>query len=233
MPSAITDQVAADLDRIQASVAAGDSDLKALGFWKVVGGIKRDPALVERFADQVGAVDRAAFEARVRPRFPVWFGNLVLLAGVAIGIAGIVVALGTSEPLVAGLGLLVAAGALAIATHSLAHWLVGRLVGMRFTCYFFGGPPPPRPGIKTDYGTYLRTPPRERAWMHASGAIATKLAPFVVLAFYPATVAPWWAALALFVLGVVQIATDVLFSVKSSDWKKVKRELANARRAAA
>jgi hypothetical protein len=69
--------------------------------------------------------------------------------------------------------------------------------------------------------------------MHASGAVATKLAPFLALACWPATEAPAWAAWGLLALGVLQIATDVLFSVRSSDWKKVRRELRIARRRAA
>ena len=44
------------------------------------------------------------------------------------------------------------------------------MVGIRWTDYFLGGPPPPRPGLKSDYGTYLRADPDSRAWMHASGA---------------------------------------------------------------
>ncbi|HYG71799.1 MAG TPA: hypothetical protein VEC15_05865, partial [Actinomycetota bacterium] len=56
---------------------------------------------------------------------------------------------------------------------------------------------------------------------------------FVALAFWPATEAPWWSAAALAALGVLQIVTDVLFSVRSSDWKKVRRERAVARRHAA
>jgi hypothetical protein len=80
-----------------------------------------------------------------------------------------------------------------------------------------------------DYGTYIRTGPTARAWMHASGAAATKLAPFAVLAFASAADAPGWAVAALVALGVFQIATDVLFSTKASDWKKVRRELAVAR----
>jgi hypothetical protein len=65
--------------------------------------------------------------------------------------------------------------------------------------------------------------------MHAAGALATKLAPFVALAFWPATEAPAWAAWGLLALGGVQILTDSLFSVRSSDWKKVRRELGVAR----
>jgi hypothetical protein len=38
-----------------------------------------------------------------------------------------------------------------------------------------------------------------------------------------------WAALALVAIGAFQIVTDVVFSTKSSDWKKVRRELRAAR----
>ena len=38
-----------------------------------------------------------------------------------------------------------------------------------------------------------------------------------------------WAVLLLLALGVVQILTDVLFSVKASDWKKFRREMRLAR----
>ena len=71
--------------------------------------------------------------------------------------------------------------------------------------------------------------PGSRAWFHASGAIATKLAPFVALAFWPGSGAPAWAALVLIALGALQIVTDVTLSVKTSDWKKFLRERAVAR----
>jgi hypothetical protein len=115
-----------------------------------------------------------------------------------------------------------------VSFHGPAHHLVGWLSGIRFTDYFLGGPPPPRPGIKTDYASYLRADPSSRARMHASGALATKIAPFLALAFAPASEAPWWAVAALAALGVVQIVTDVLFSVRTGDWKKVRRERAIA-----
>jgi hypothetical protein len=65
--------------------------------------------------------------------------------------------------------------------------------------------------------------------MHASGAIATKVAPFVPLLFWSAADAPVWSALVLLAIGAVQIMTDLVFSVRSSDWKKVLRERAIAR----
>jgi hypothetical protein len=228
---------AEDLDeafgRVEAAVARGETDLRALGFWRLVAEVKADPVLSDGLAGTIGRIDRSAFEARVRWRFPVWLGNAVLLSGTLAGALTAAVALGTASEAVAGLALLVAGGVWSVAWHDLAHWVVGRIVGIRFTSYFVGGPFPPWPGLKTDYETYLRTGPVARAWMHASGAIATKLAPFAALAFWPATGAPWWAAAGLLALGVFQILTDVAFSVRSSDWKKVRRELRVARLRAA
>lgn len=215
--------------RIRASIETGDTDLSSLGFWRLLKQVKADPRLSERWADAAGAIDRAAFEARVKLRFPVWFGNLVLVAGTAFGVAAAVVALYASSRTVAGVALVVAGGTWVASLHCLAHWVVGRAVGIGFTSYFFGGPPPPRPGLKTDYATYLRAEPGARAWMHASGALASKAAPFIALGFFPGSNAPAWAAWVLLGIGVFTIATDIVFSRTSSDWKKVIRERSVAR----
>ena len=219
--------------RIEGAVDRGETDLSKLGFWRLLGTIKPDPLLAEHWAEQAGRIDRRAFEARVRHRFPVWLGNLVLVLGTLFGAACVVVALNASSEPVAGVALLVAGGTWTVSLHCLGHWVVGRLVGIRFTSYFFGGPPPPRPGLKTDYASYLRADPLERAWMHASGALVSKAAPFVALGFYPASNAPAWAAWSLVGLGLFTIATDMAFSRKTSDWKKVIRERRVARARAA
>jgi hypothetical protein len=228
----------AELDRIGSAVDAGDTDLRQLGFWRLVALIKRDDELIERYAEQVGRIDQKAFRARVGFRAPVWVGVVLQLLGIGVAVGLVWLAVwnagaGADRALdvnvASGLGLPLAAFALAAGIHTFAHYVVGRSVGIRFTDFFFAIPPPPLPGLKTDYETYLRTGPVARAWMHASGAVATKLAPFVVLAFAPAAAAPAWSVAVLVVLGVFQVATDVLFSTKSSDWKKVRRELAVAR----
>ena len=111
-------------------------------------------------------------------------------------------------------------------THDLAHLVVGRLVGIRFAHWFIDGPTRLQPGLKTDYASYLRTPPHARAWMHASGALTTKAIPFAILALRSGD--PPWVRWALFVLGGVQILTDVFFSRHHSDWKRFRREMAVA-----
>jgi hypothetical protein len=225
----VTRDLDAELDRIENAVEAGRADLSALGFWRLVAAVKRDDALIARYADRIGRIDQAAFRRWVRFRLPVRAGNALLLMvdGAALGAA--VAATAVSSRTWAGALLIVAGATWSVALHCPTHWLVGRAFGIRFTDYFLGGPPPPRPGLKTDYATYLRAEPRRRAVMHASGAVATKLAPLLALAWWPATPAPWWAAAVLAAIAVVQIVTDMLFSVRSSDWKKYLRERAVAR----
>ena len=234
-----SEDVGTRLDRVEAAVAAGHDDLKGLGFWRLVGEIKRDGSLIDRHADQVGRIDTAAFRARVPLRVPVWAAAILQVLAIAAGAALVAFAVGNAggdpadaflDPAAAsGLALLLAAFLWSAGAHSLTHLLVGRIVGIGFTDFFLAVPPPPLPGLKTDYATYLRATPTGRAWMHASGAIATKLAPFVALAFAPTADAPWWAVVALLALAAFQISTDVFLSTRSSDWKKVRRELAIAR----
>ncbi len=200
-------------------------DLGALGFWKAVAAVKRKPELVARHADRIGRIDREAFVRAVRPLvFPAALGVALLSIGTVIGIACLVVAPSLGAP-VREILYLVGAGALIGSTHGLAHWVVGTLVGIRFTHWYTRPPKSPQPGFKTDYASYLRTPPRSRAWMHASGAIVSKIVPFAVAAIVAANGAQSWAVIVLLAVGAFQLVTDVAFSVKASDWKKFRREM--------
>jgi hypothetical protein len=221
--------VGARLDAIEAAVEAGSNDLSALGFWRLVAEVKGDRVLIDEHADQIGRIDTLAFHARVRGRVPVWAGNLVLVLGVAVGAGFVALAFASDTAWIKGLSLIVAAVIWSIGVHGPAHYVTGRILDMRFTDYFLGGPPPPRPGLKTNLGTYLKVDAASRAWFHASGAIATKLAPFLALAFWPGSGSPWWSAMILLLLGVGQILTDLTLSVKTSDWKRFLRERAVAR----
>jgi hypothetical protein len=227
-------EVDASLARIEAAVAAGDVDLRALGFWRLVGRIKLDRLLVDREADRVGRIDGAAFRAGVRLRVPVWVGITILLLGVIAGGVAVWAAFVWRTDAWKGVALVGAGAIWSLCVHSPTHWFVGLLVGIRWTDAFIGGPFPPRPGVKSEYGSYLRADPDSRAWMHASGALATKLAPFAALAWWPASGAPGWAAVVLLGLGALEIATDIVFSRRSSDWKKFTRErrIARTRRVA-
>jgi len=202
----------------EAALDAGRG-LQGTGFWTAVDAMRRDRSLAERYADRAAAIDRRAFKRGVRMRLPRLVGTTALYLATASGIALLSVAVRRHNIIAFVIGF----GALLIGSHSLTHFEVGRFVGIRFTHVFLGGPPPPRPGMKIDYASYLRASRAARVAMHASGAIVTKLIPFVLLPF------AWtaWLRIALVVLGVVQIFTDIFLSTKVSDWKKVRRELAS------
>lgn len=231
------------LDEIDRAVEAGETDLRSLGFWSLASRAKRDPGAAPH-AERFGAIDGKAFEARAGPLFPVWLGNLVLMTGTLVLLAAVAVALrlatgslgGEPRPTIAGLLLLGAGLGLSVTVHAPAHWVMGRLVGMRFTRYFLDGPFRIQPGVKSDYGSYLLTPAARRATMHAAGALASKVAPFVVLGWALVfdwqrgwDVLPSWSLWGLLGIGLFQIVTDVLWSTRRSDWKKVRRELRIAR----
>ncbi len=149
-------EIGAELDRIEGAVGRGERDLAALGFWRLVKQVKLDRALVEAHADQIGRIDGAAFRAGVSLRAPVWVGNGVLMLGTVVGAVAVGAAFVWQTQLWKGIALVAAGAIWSVSVHSPMHWLVGYIVGIRFTDYFLGGPPPPRPGLKSDYGTYLR-----------------------------------------------------------------------------
>ncbi|MBI3979491.1 MAG: hypothetical protein HY331_15015 [Chloroflexi bacterium] len=212
----------------QALAGSGRVDLRRLGFWKAVEAVKRRPDWIERYADRIAEIDRRAFERAVRPTIPPDAGTAALGLGTAAGL--LLVAATYYVPVQwKGIALLAGTGALLMTTHGLAHYVVGRALGMRFTHWYVDGPTRLQPGLKVDYASYLRTPARARAWMHAAGALVTKAVPFALLGAALAAGVPAWATAVLVGIGVVQIVTDVVFSVRHSDWKRFRREMRVAR----
>jgi hypothetical protein len=226
------------LARIERAVDEGDTDLGRLGFWRLLRKIKVDPALSAHWAVIAGRIDRKAFEARTRLRLPVWFGSSVLALVALASAALVAVALALArrsaapEPFFSGLLVVAAAWGLAVGVHGLAHYVVGRMAGIRFHAYYAGGPLRITPTLKIDYESYLKAGAGARATMHAAGALASKVAPFVVFvgAYLPHARAgydllPAWSLWAVLAVGILTIITDILWSRKYSDWKKVGREL--------
>jgi hypothetical protein len=198
-------------------------DLTAARFWAAVHAVKADPELVDQFADRIGVIDRVAFGSWARIVVPLSKGTTAAVIGALVGAALIV----ESEflPSWNGVVFMVGTGILIGTTHGLGHIVVGTIGGIRFTTWFVGRGRP-QPGVKTDYATYLRATPRSRAWMHGSGAIVTKAIPFLLIpASLLMSAIPTWIPIVLLILGIAQIATDVAWSTKSSDWAKYRREM--------
>lgn len=207
------------------SVDAGGG-LGGTGFWKLVDAIKQGPGL-ERFIDEVAETDQRAFRNWAFLTVPLAVGTSLMVFGTVVGLALVALAYEV-EGVWSGVWILLGTGVLLVSTHGLAHLVVGTAVGIKFTYWFIGKISQPQPGVKTDYSTYLRTPARSRAWMHAAGATTTKVIPFLMIGAALAAGVPGWATWALVAAGVVALVTDVLWSTKASDWKKFQREMAYA-----
>jgi hypothetical protein len=211
------------LDRAEAAVRDG-RNLNGTGFWPAVARLRASADEAAHHAPRVAAIDRRAFEAGVKLRVPAAIGVPLQALITAAGAAAVIVAIRIGDTAGAVL-FIVGFGIIIGASHTLAHWLVGRAVGIRFTHLFVRMRPTPFPGVKIDYASYLRTSPRKRALMHASGAVVTKIVPFALLPWAPTRI----DRLVLVGVGVVQIVTDVVLSTRTSDWMKVRRELRAAR----
>ena len=219
----------AGIDRTLAACEAalsrpGKIDLAALGFWTAVSRVKRHPDLLVTYGERIARVDREAFLRATPIAVPASIGVALEAFGTVVIVAAILMAprlpvLGSEFVYIVGTGALVAA------THGLTHVLVGSAMGMRFTHFYSLPPLKPQPGFKTDYATYLRVPATSRAWMHASGAIVSKIVPFAVAAYAAANGTPTWTLLILLGIGVAQLITDVTLSTRASDWKKFRREM--------
>lgn len=208
-------------------LAQGGS-LSGTGFRQVVAQVKKSPELAERYGPRIARIDDAAFR-----RWPMLVIPLVpgtLLAGVvaSIGLALVgwtYVLVGAGSDALALISFFGGLGILLGSTHGLGHLVVGRLLGIRFTAWFVGSVQRPQPGVKIDYESYLKSTPVRRAWMHAAGAITTKVIPFALIGAARAAGMPGWVTWVLLGLGVAMVVTDMLWSTKSSDWARFRREM--------
>ena len=155
---------------------------------------------------------------------PLWLGTAAAAAGTLAGLALVWLAYYASEPWNA-VSLLAGAGVLQLSTHGPAHLAAGRLAGIRFTHWFVGSLKQIQPGVKTDYASYLAATPKGRAWMHASGAVMTKIVPFALIPAGLVAGVPSWAVILLAASGALSIFTDIVWSTRVSDWKKFRREM--------
>ncbi len=194
MPEAL--DIRKRLDYIEGELTGGGRSPGEMGFWKMVNRVKQDPELIAHLADQIGRIDAAVFRERAWLLVPLWLGHALELVATLLGLGMVwygTGSTGTSQ------GLALVAGSLVLITtlHPLAHYAVGRLVGIRFLFYFPDGPALIEPTLKTDYATYLRASPLERAAMHAAGPLATTLV--FILTFLLAYIyqAPEWTLWAL------------------------------------
>ncbi len=115
--------------------------------------------------------------------------------------------------------------------HDLTHHIVGRLSGIRFQYYFLGRSSIrklklpiisslmehiPVLVLKIERESFKRASPGARRWMHASGAFASMVLPWIIV---PSgfTVGPYWVGTLLALLVIGNVLFTLYFSPKTGD----------------
>jgi len=126
-------------------------------------------------------------------------------------------------------------------SHDLAHFMVGSALGMRFP-FFFSGKSNlrhafrnvpllslltrniPALGVKIDYTNFFCVSRRRRAFMFASGALASMLSPLFVLATAWQLETEGWVRMLVSFLVLGNIVFTLPFSYLYGDFLKARRQ---------
>jgi hypothetical protein len=182
--------IKSELDRIEEAVLKGNHSHVEKDFWRIVTKIKKDAQLTHKFAEQIGRIDQALFRAKVPISVPLNVGHLVETAMTLFFIFILYHLI--SSGIYTGVALIVGTFAIMGTVHPLAHYIVGRIFGIKFTFYFPDGPALIEPTIKTDYASYLKAAPIKRAIMHAAGPVVSTFVIIVSLVVAAIIEAPSW-----------------------------------------
>src|SRR5450755_2911621 len=172
-------------------------------------------------------------------RLPIAAGNTVQIAGVVAACVALVLAKSTPSKPTAILALIAAWTLLYFFCHGIAHWAVGRLLGIRFAFYTVGGTGNPEGypagmrwvfehlpffGVQTEKASMQKASPMSKAIMWSAGVTSSAVIP-TLSALYA-----WHARIPggkLFTIFAVGWAIGTL----SSNWRSPTGDFAKARRA--
>lgn len=127
---------------------------------------------------------------KVFVRFSIAMGNTVQIAGIVAAYFALMASRSAHSPAVAVAAMILAWLLLYFCSHAFAHWLVGRLVGIRFLSYTVGGTANPAVwprgvrwifehlpffGVQIDKVSMQRVSPGAKAVMWSAGVTASAI----------------------------------------------------------
>lgn len=166
-----------------------------------------------------------------RRKIAVSLGNFIELAGTLFGLSLILLAPAMPLMFLSFLSYLIAWFCLEFFPHSLAHYVVGRLVGVRFRCYSLGRSSvfkvAPRflsvfssksmiLTLHVDQASLRSLSRLRRSMMFASGAVVSMLLPFLAAMASLGRI-PWELSAVLLLISAANFVFDLFFSPKAGD----------------
>jgi hypothetical protein len=177
------------------------------------------------------------------------FGRLSIIPGNAVQIAGLIAAFLALEAArsarstaAAVVAMLVGWVLLYFCCHGIAHWLVGRILGIRFAFYTVGGTgnpegwPPglrwvfehlPFFGVQTEKASMQQASPIARAIMWSAGVTSSALVPSLGVLWAWRSGVPWSKLFLLFALGWAVGTLASNWTSRGGDYSKARRALGN------
>lgn len=174
-----------------------------------------------------------------RIKIPLVLGNGIEVMGILVAISLVVVAPDINSVLLKFLAYLVSWTCLVFFPHCLAHFVTGRLVGVRFTHYLVSRSPVaklklpiisevmskiPILGLKIDRRSLKSVSRSARAVMFASGAAASMILPFFVVVASLGRL-PSTSSGVLLLLSIANLVLDLYYSPKAGDLSRIQSGL--------
>jgi len=180
-----------------------------------------------------------------RPRriINLWVGNTIEVTGTIIGFILLFSLSFITDILVKFLVIIISWMCFWYFPHCLAHFIVGRILGIRFLCYFVGRSSlikmrlplvtsilgvVPVLGIKIDKTSTLNISRNKVAIMYASGVLASMLCPLIPF-IYSLIYLEYIITVFIGVITIGNIIFTIYFSSKVGDFSKAVRILHQAR----
>lgn len=176
---------------------------------------------------------------KVFGRLSIAVGNAVQMGGIMAAYLALLVARSTSSILVSIAGMVLAWLLLYFSSHAIMHWLVGRLVGIRFQFYTVGGTgnpkgwPPgvrwvfmhlPFLGVQTEKVSMDLASPVAKALMWSAGVTGSAIIPTLAAFYAWIAKVPWSGWFCVFAIGWA-------LGTLSSNWRSSTGDYSKARRA--
>jgi hypothetical protein len=173
-------------------------------------------------------------------RLSITAGNLLQAAGILAAYVALRAAQSAQEPVQAVAGMVSSWILLYFFVHAIAHWLVGRILGIRFCFYTVGGTGNPEGypyalrwifehlpffGVQTDKLSMQKASPLARALMWSAGVTSSAFVPTVSAFIAWRSHVRWSSPFLIFALvwGLATLASN--WTSRTGDYSKARRAL--------
>ena len=180
---------------------------------------------------------------KVFARLSIAAGNTLQTAGIVAACFALKVSPSVHSTAIAVITMLLAWVLFYFSSHAIAHWLVGRIVGIRFLFYTIGGTgnpegwPPglrwiferlPFLGVQTEKLSMQNVSPRARALMWSAGVTSSAIIPTLGALWAWLSGVPWSGWFCLFALGWALGTLASNWTSRTGDYSKARRALGHS-----